>query len=426
MSKTFLNLFEKVALRGSYEQGIYQRLVAAAYRLAPVLDPEAVPLFELLAQKVQHQQKQLSTHYNFQVQPEDPYVGGFQQMFNDLDSQKAAGVRKPTLKVLQTLPPQSHPVVAPQTNDTFRGVHDIIAHYFGRHPFNARGEFAAYNRHLKTLPPAVAPVLFTEIVGQTSAYLVYGDFQEQKAAILHDFDFFQIGLLCPRSPLNRFFLFKDKLLQPATGFTWSVFSQMMPDYAKTLEGQPGFDAAAWENYSANTDPSRRNSNQPVVATEVDSRTFAAALKNAKMVNPHGEYVNDPGDLTDEVCLMSSDGSSGVALSPSKELHYGFSTGQGNPNAFSIVMQEGIRRGGMWGNSFAGPLERTYAKFNFFPVARLKTQPQWMPSDYFKKHPGDSSLPDIVFYRLGAKPTTNIPVVQTFEQGAMLARAGEAR
>jgi hypothetical protein len=251
----FLQLFETVALRGSYEGGIYQRLVAAAYMLAPVLEQEAVPLFELLAQKVQHQQKQLSSHYQFQTQPEDPYAGGFQQMFSDLDTQKAAGVEKPTLKVLQTLPPQSHPVVSPQTNDTFRGVHDIIAHYFGRHPFNARGEYAAYNRHLKTLPPAVAPVLFTEIVGQTSAYLVYGGFQDQKATILHDFDFFNIGHLSPQSILNRFFLAKDKLLQPVPGFHWASFSQALPSFATALSNQPGFDPRAWEQYNAAQDSS---------------------------------------------------------------------------------------------------------------------------------------------------------------------------
>lgn len=45
-------LTETLALAGNYKGGIFQRLVAASYKLAPLNDPAARPAFEELARKM--------------------------------------------------------------------------------------------------------------------------------------------------------------------------------------------------------------------------------------------------------------------------------------------------------------------------------------------------------------------------------------
>ena len=51
--------------------------------------------------------------------------------------------------------------------------------------FSLRGELAAYNAHLKTVPQEAIPALFTEVVGQVCANFVQGGvFAEQKILFL--------------------------------------------------------------------------------------------------------------------------------------------------------------------------------------------------------------------------------------------------
>jgi hypothetical protein len=250
----FLQLFEKMSLRGSYVGGAFQRLVAAEYVLAPSADPEAVKLYPLLAQKITAQQKQLGSKFNFISTMEDPY-GSMKQLSASIKDQRQAGVKKPDVKVLAAPPEGGHPALSNDQNTMLRGVHDIIAHYYGQHHFSARGEYSAYNRHLRTLPKVLAPILFTEIVGQTSVYKVYGDYTFQKAAFLNDFDPFNIGQLAPQSRLNKWFILKDKVLQPVPNFSWAEFSREFPDLAAELGRQPKFDPSGWESYNPAADPS---------------------------------------------------------------------------------------------------------------------------------------------------------------------------
>ena len=58
-----------------------------------------------------------------------------------------------------------------------------------------KGEVQAYNAHLHTVPPAAAPALFTEVVGQASFFINNGYFPEQKIAVLPGFDYFNIGVV---------------------------------------------------------------------------------------------------------------------------------------------------------------------------------------------------------------------------------------
>jgi hypothetical protein len=129
-----------------------------------------------------------------------------------------------------------------------RGVHDSLGHVAGNHPFSARGEYGAYNRHLKTLCNVqdaksgrcmAAAALFTEIVGQTSFYYVYGQFAPQKAVFLPDFDFYNVGLLSPSSRLNGFFQFQSKDLVCRPDFDAEVFSREFPELSQELARQVG-------------------------------------------------------------------------------------------------------------------------------------------------------------------------------------------
>lgn len=141
---------------------------------------------------------------------------------------------------------EGHPLFSNDQNVTLRGVHDAIAHYMGQHPFSARGEYAAYTRHLKTLCNVdqvksnaclAAQVLFTEIIGQTSFYYIYGSYTEQKAFIMRDFDHWNVGSLSPSSGLNAFFELSNKNLVPKADFDYSIFYKKYTALAKEMQRQ---------------------------------------------------------------------------------------------------------------------------------------------------------------------------------------------
>jgi hypothetical protein len=158
-------------------------------------------------------------------------------------------VKKPVIPVYAE-PPQldgqkggGHPYFSNDDNVTQRGVHDIIAHYAGQHPFSARGEYGAYNRHLKTLcnPAQVkagqclaAKAMFTEVVAQTSYYYIYGGFSDQKMILMDDFDYANVGLLAPTSPLNAFFMVEGKTMAIRPDFSWDRFATEHSDLAMEL------------------------------------------------------------------------------------------------------------------------------------------------------------------------------------------------
>ena len=93
-----------------------------------------------------------------------------------------------------------HDIFDPQTNAKFRTVHDFMSHVqaIGSRgtDFSLKGEIQSYNTHLKTMPPAAWPALFTEIIGQASTYFYQGgEFGEQKIALLDGFDYENIGVV---------------------------------------------------------------------------------------------------------------------------------------------------------------------------------------------------------------------------------------
>jgi hypothetical protein len=252
----WLQLDEGLALKGSYKGGFFQRLVAAKYVMAPSNDESARPAFEDLVKKIERQSNFLKSKFDFEPTQDDPYHS-MKAMTKDIERQKAQG-QKPRIPVYAEPPAmdgnsvagEGHPFLTNKQNVTQRGVHDIIAHYFGQHPFSARGEYAAYNRHLKTLCNVqqaksgeclAAKAMFTEVVAQTSYYYVYGGYAKQKAVILHDFDHYHVGLLAPNSPLNKYFVVEGKLMVPASDFSYAEFkveqSELCEEMARQLNGK---------------------------------------------------------------------------------------------------------------------------------------------------------------------------------------------
>lgn len=245
---------ETLALAGNYKGGVFQRLVAASYKLAPVSDPAARPAFEELARKMARQNDFLRHDYRFMPSSGDHYAS-FKQLRRSIDAQRATGKRRADMYVYAESPgpegdasQQGHPVFTNDQNVMIRGVHDAIAHLGGNHPFSARGEYGAYNRHLKTLCNVqdakggrclAAAALFTEIVGQTSYFYVYGQFAAQKAVILRDFDHHHIGLLAPSSRLNGFFYIQGKDLVCRPDFDPDIFAREFPALSQELSRQVG-------------------------------------------------------------------------------------------------------------------------------------------------------------------------------------------
>lgn len=245
---------ESLALKGSYKGNIFQRLVAARYTLSPSVDWKAMPAFKELANKIARQDQFISSKYRASPTQDDPYRS-MKQMTGDIRSQQSAGVKKPLVKIFAE-PPQmfgqkkaGHPVFSQEEIVQQRFVHDVISHYFGQHPFSARGEMAAYNRHLKTLCNVdqvkmgeclAAKAMFSEIVGQTSCYYVYGDYTDQKAIILEDFDHYHVGFLSPQSNLNKYFAVSGKTMAMRPDFSWEMFSSEEGELAGELLRQNKF------------------------------------------------------------------------------------------------------------------------------------------------------------------------------------------
>lgn len=243
---------ETLSLAGSYKGGIFQRLVAATYKIGPVFDPSARPAFEELAQKLSRQNDFLRHNYNFIPSSGDHYAN-FKQLRQAIDSQRQAGKKRADMYVYAAPPgPQDqpdetgHPVYSNDQNVMIRGVHDAIAHLGGNHPFSARGEYGAYNRHLKTLCNVQdgkagkcmsAAALFTEIIGQISYYYIYNQYAPQKVFIMKDFDHFNVGALSPNSRLNQYFVLVKKDLVTRPDFSMEAFSQEFPELASELNNQ---------------------------------------------------------------------------------------------------------------------------------------------------------------------------------------------
>ena len=196
-------LREKLMLK---DWGEYLNLVSNAYLKAPAYDPSVVShwtalnksnyvLFKRLLSKVNvvfttnDKSKVGSINIigrNFKIEyiePSDEY----QTQSEMKNSFQNTGILKISIDY------SDQPIFSVADNIVFRTVHDYIVHILGNHDFGAKGEIASYNEHAKLAPNEAIPAIFTEVVGQAGVTLTTGRFPEQKIAILHGFDYINVG-----------------------------------------------------------------------------------------------------------------------------------------------------------------------------------------------------------------------------------------
>jgi hypothetical protein len=183
----FLN--EKLMLQPG-EQGwnLYSQLVAEAYFKAPKFEERAVPHFQAMIPFVETMFKRISANVDIEFVDYHAY---------NSSSELKQDVKKNGVMKVATIDAE-HAVFDEVTNAKFRAIHDYMSHIqaIGSRgtEFSLLGEIQSYNVHLKTLPPKAAPALFTEIIGQVSAYYANGGkFAEQKICLLDGFDYYNIG-----------------------------------------------------------------------------------------------------------------------------------------------------------------------------------------------------------------------------------------
>jgi len=189
---------------------LYGKLVAEAYKAAPLYDKDAaekyvklIPFIENMFNKIQSGNQGVKIEFV----EDDPYPEGDEQLRREV---AATGV----LKVFKG--GTQHPIFSvkadgdgsgPDANEKLRAVHDMMAHiqHAGHKGtgFTMKGEIQAYNSHLHTIPPECAGALFTEVVGQAAYFINYGEFPEQKIALLPGFDYWDIGVVDGYDIINK-------------------------------------------------------------------------------------------------------------------------------------------------------------------------------------------------------------------------------
>jgi len=187
---------------------LYAKLVADAYREAPVFEERAKESFEALAPFYDKMHKRI-TRKAIKPRPVDyhPYdVGGGVEDVTSVDRLRKDYEETGGIEVARI--DSEHPVLSPDENVRARVVHDYMSHIQPKKPAGFSSptvpgsifqEIRAYNIHLKTLPPIAAPALFTEVIGQVCHYYVYEDFIEQKVAFLDGFDYLNPGIVYPET-----------------------------------------------------------------------------------------------------------------------------------------------------------------------------------------------------------------------------------
>jgi len=184
--RKFVALNEALVLKpGPNGWDKYCQLVAEAYAAAPEYEDTAVASFEAMIPFVNNMFDKISKRVDVQFVDEHPYETA-EELRQDVNQNKV-------LKI-STLD-SDHMVFDPETNQKFRAVHDYMTHIQRNTNFDGRGEIASYNSHIKTVPPAAYPALFTEVVGQACSFIVNGQFPEQKIAILPGFDYENVGVV---------------------------------------------------------------------------------------------------------------------------------------------------------------------------------------------------------------------------------------
>ena len=191
-------LSEKLMLKpGPNGWDLYAQLVADAYLAAPKLEQRAVSSFEAMVPFIEKMFQRIQSRVDVEFVDYHPYESA-QELRDEVNT--TGKMRIATIDA-------EHDVFDEIANAKFRAIHDYMSHVqaIGSRgtEFTLRGEYAAYNAHLKTVPPVAVPALFTEVVGQVSVYNILGDFAEQKICLLDGFDYYNIGIVEGYNIVNK-------------------------------------------------------------------------------------------------------------------------------------------------------------------------------------------------------------------------------
>lgn len=205
LSEIYQDISEKIILK-NLEFPEYAKLVARAYKKAPINDSKAHSAYNALNRSNYTFWRKLRSKVDIQFTTEDKSedgktfsIDGKKYITKFLGDQPyataadmAASVKKEGILKI-SMDYSSHPYFSVEDNIVFRSVHDYIVHILGGKPFGLKGEIQAYNLHAKLVPESGKSAIFTEVVGQVCYYFVYKKFPVQKCAILHGFDYDVIG-----------------------------------------------------------------------------------------------------------------------------------------------------------------------------------------------------------------------------------------
>jgi len=191
---------EKLELKpGKLGWDKYAQLVGKAYMDAPEFDQRAVSSYKAMIPFIERMFKQIQSRVKVEFVNYHPYENA-DELRKDV---KETGV----LRIAKA--DSDHPIFTNEQNVKFRAIHDYMSHIqaIGSRgtEFSLRGEIAAYNVHLKTIPKTAIPALFTEVIGQVCAYYYLGGRfpDKQKIAILPGFDYINIGRVEGRDIKNK-------------------------------------------------------------------------------------------------------------------------------------------------------------------------------------------------------------------------------
>ena len=179
------HLNEKMMLKpGPNGWDLYAKLVGEAYMEAPMEDAAAESSYRALGDFVNKFFDRIVGVVDVEFVDYHPYTSS-RQMVRRIQEE---GV------LLISTADAEHPVFDAETNAKFRTFHDFGGHVQKRVAFSLTGELKAYNTHVKMVPPAAVPALFTEVIGQISCFYLNNKTNcPQKMVILDQFDFINVG-----------------------------------------------------------------------------------------------------------------------------------------------------------------------------------------------------------------------------------------
>ena len=163
----------------------YCQLVAEAYAAAPEYEDTAVASFEAMIPFVDNMFDKISKRVDVQFVDEHPYETA-EELRQDVNQNKV-------LKI-STLD-SDHMVFDPKQTRSLGQSMITCPIFKGTQTLMVEVKSLLTTAHIKTVPPAAYPALFTEVVGQACSFIVNGQFPEQKIAILPGFDYENVGVV---------------------------------------------------------------------------------------------------------------------------------------------------------------------------------------------------------------------------------------